>query len=230
MKRTPLRAGFAALSIAAPAALATLAPAVALGAPPTPSSVTIAVTGNPITIGSSSTISGIVTGKHASGTTVTLESKPAPYSAAFSKLATATADSTGHYTFKVTPTINTMYEAVAKTAPAATSSGAVVKVRVAVTDHLSTTHPAAGHAVRFTGFVLPAYNGKSALIQRKTASGWKTVARCKLVAAAPLGTTARSRYSKSVAIRHSGTYRVSFNPADGLRLANSARSHRVTVH
>ena len=220
MRRTLLSAGVASLAFAATAA----------GAPPSHSSVTIAASATPITIGAPSTISGVVSGKHTGGVTVTLESKPAPYSGGFSKLATATTDSTGHYTFKVTPTINTMYETVAKSSPTATSSHVTVNVLVLVTKHLSTTHAAKGHSVRFSGNVEPAYNGKFALIQRKTASGWKTVARAKLVATTASGTISRSRYSKGVKVTKTATFRVTFNPADGLRLANSTGSQKVTVH
>lgn len=220
MRRLLLSAGVASLALAS----------TALGAPPQHSSVTIAATGNPVTIGSSSTISGIVSGKHTGGLTVTLESKGAPYSGAFSKLATTTTDATGHYTFNVTPTLNTMYEATARAMPTATSSAVTVKVRVRVTKHLSTTHPARGHSVRFSGNVEPAFNGKYALIQRKTARGWKTVARAKLSATTAAGAISRSRYSKRVKITKSGTFRVTFNATGGLLLANSTRGQKVTVH
>ena len=220
MKRILLSVGVASVACVASAA----------AAPPTHSAVTIAAAANPITVGSSSTISGVVTGKHTGGVTVTLESKAAPYSGAFTKVGDATTDSTGHYTFNVTPTINTMYEAVAKAQPTATSSALTVKVHVLVTEHLSTTNPAKGHSVRFTGYVEPAYNGKFALIQRKTATGWRTVARAQLVATTAAGTISRSHYSKRVKMTKSGTFRVTFNPADGLRLANSTSGQKVTVH
>ena len=67
--------------------------------------------------------------------------------------------------------------------------------------------------VRFSGFVLPAYNGKVVQIQRKTRTGFKTVAQTTLGAATPLGTVARSKFSKGLRIRKNGTYRVLFNPA-----------------
>lgn len=220
MRRTILAAGIAALAIAAPA----------IGKPPATSSLTIAASPSPITFGSSSTVSGALSGKHVSGVTVTLESRPASSSGAFVKGPTTKTNSTGQYKFAVTPGQNTSYRAVAKASPTATSPDAVVNVKVKVTEHLSTTKPTAGHAVRFSGLVIPAYNGKFAQIQRKTASGWKTVASAKLVATTPVGSVQRSKYSKRVKVHKSGTYRVSFNPADGLRLANHGRARRVTVH
>src|SRR5262249_40416577 len=105
-----------------------------------------------------------------------------------------------------------------------------VNVKIKITQRLSTTKPKRGHRVRFSGLVIPAYSGKSAQIQRKTATGWKTVASAKLVATTPIGSVPRSKYSKRVKVRRSGTYRVTFDPADGLRLANNGRARKVTVH
>lgn len=201
----------------------------AVGKPPAPSAVTVAATPNPVVFGSSSTITGQVTGKKASGAAVELQSQSFPYSSPFSVVARTTADATGHYSFKVIPGLNTLYRVLAKAAPAATSPNVLVKVRVRVTLGVGTTRPVSGQLVRFSGFVLPAYNGKLVQIQRKTATGWKTVARAKLLAAKPLRGIARSKYSKRLRIRRSGSYRVRFNPADGTRLANTSAIRRLSV-
>lgn len=203
----------------------------ALGAKPpaATSSATIAAAPNPVTFGSPTTISGVVVGKHSSGATVSLQSRPFPYTGSFTTVASTTADATGHYRFSLAASVNTIYRVLAKTAPPATSPDVLVKVRVSVTLGVSTSHPAAGGRVRFSGFVLPAYNGKSVQIQRKTRTGWKTVARATLVAATPVAGVARSKYSKRLSIRSSGTYRVLFNPADGARLPNTSPTRRLTV-
>jgi hypothetical protein len=204
----------------------------AIGKPPTAGSsgVTITASRNPVVFGSSTTLSGQVAGKKSAGATVELQSQPWPYTAAFSKVATTTADATGHYSLKVSPALNTAYKVVAKTAPTATSGTLLVKVRVAVSLGVSTTKPAKGQQVRFSGFVLPAYNGKRVQIQRRTRTGWKTVARPKLSAATALRGVARSKYSARLRINATGTYRVSFNPADGARLANTSAGRKLTVH
>ena len=194
------------------------------------SSATIAATPNPVLFGGLTTISGLVTGKKSGGAAVSLQSKPFPYTGPFTRIAGTTADATGHYSFKVVPSLNTIYNVVAKLAPAATSPNLLVKVRVRVTLGVSTLKPAIGQLVRFQGFVLPAYNGQAAQIQRKTSTGWRTVARATLVAAAPVGTIARSKYTKRLRIRSSGTYRVRFAPADGSRLVNTSPTRRLTVH
>src|SRR5207302_6260023 len=159
-------------------------------------------------------------GKRAGGAAVELQDQTG--TSMFARVTTTTADATGHYTFKVTRDKSTVYRVVAKTAPQATSSNLAIKVKVKVTLGVSTTKPKAGSLVRFSGFVLPAYNGKLVQIQRKTSTGWKTVTRAKLAATTPVGTVARSKYSKRLKISKSGTYRVSFNPADGQREANAS--------
>lgn len=207
--------------------LVVVAPALANPKPSSSSSVTIAASANPIVAGSSTVISGQVTGKKAAGTSVQLQDQPST-ATSFSVGATTTADASGHYTFTVTPTVNTTYRVMAKTAPAAKSADVLVKVRVKVTMHVGTTSPVVGHLVRFSGLVLPAYNGKTVLIQRKTATGWKTVAQAKLAAATPLGSTARSKYQKRIRFRKSGTYRVWFNPNNNENLANSSPTRKLT--
>jgi hypothetical protein len=198
--------------------------------PPSGSSVTIAAAPNPIVFGSSSVITGQATGKKAAGATVELQSEPFPYKAPFSTVASTTADATGHSSFKVTPGLNTLYRVMAKIAPSATSPNVLVKVRVRLSLRVSTTSPAAGQLVRFSGLLLPAYNGRSVQIQRKTATGCTTVGQAKLIAATSVGSVAQSRYSKRVRIRRSATYRVWFNPADGARLPNGSPTRRLTVH
>jgi hypothetical protein len=211
------------------AALALVGPALAKAPTGSGSSmVTIAASPGSGVFGFSSTISGQATGKKAGGASVELQSRTA--TGAFAKVATATADATGHYSFKVTPTQNTTYRVLAHTAPAATSANVAVKVRVKVTLGVSTTKPKAGALVRFSGFVLPAYDGKVVQLQRKTRTGFKTVARAILAAATPLGSIARSKYSKRLKISKSGTYRVLFNPADGLREANTSPTKTIRVH
>jgi hypothetical protein len=199
-------------------------------APPVPSTATIAAAPNAVLFGSATTITGQVTGKKASGATVDLQSEAFPYRAPFSTVASTTADPTGHYSLRVAPSLNTLYRVVAKTAPTAISPNVLVKVRVRIVLHVSTSRPAAGQLVRLSGFVLPAYNGKAVQIQRKTRTGWKTIAQPKLMVATSVGGVARSKYSKRLRILASGTYRARFNPADGARLANTSSTRRLTVH
>jgi hypothetical protein len=193
-----------------------------------PSAVTIGAAPGAVVFGSSLSITGQVTGKKAGGARVDLQDQTGPNS--FATVTSATADSTGHYTFKVAPAKNTVYRVIAHTAPAATSSNVAVTVLVKVTLGVSTTAPKAGSRDRFFGFVLPAYDGKLVQIQQKTATGWRTVGSATLQAATPVGGVARSKYSKRLKVGRTGTYRAFFNPADGQRLPNQSATKRLVVH
>ncbi len=200
----------------------------ALGKPgPSSSSVTIAASANPIVFGSSTLLSGQASGKKAAGAKVDLQAEGFPFTS-FSTVSTTTADAAGRYSFTIAPGINTIYRVMAKTAPSATSANLLVKVRVKVTLRVSTTKPAVGQLVRFSGFVLPAYSGKTVLIQRKTATGWRTIAQAKLAATTPLGSIQRSKYNRRIRFHKSGMYRVRFNPRTSANLPNSSPTRRLT--
>jgi hypothetical protein len=193
--------------------------------------VTIRSRPNPVTYGSTTTISGQVTGSNNAGAKVTLESTPYPYTAPFKPTGlTATTSTTGGYSFSVKPGVNTRYRVTVKK-PSLTSSTTAVRVRVRVSLGVSTLTPRSGQLVRFSGTVTPAHNGKLALIQRRTSTGsWRTVARATLVAALPVNGVATSKYSKRLRIFHTGTYRVSVNPRDGDHVTGTSRTRRLRTH
>jgi hypothetical protein len=198
----------------------------AVGAKPS-TSASISVAPGTVTFGSATTITGVVTGKKAAGATVRLVASPFPYTTS-STVATTTASSTGHYSFTIKPGSSTRYHVRANVSPQATSTAVQVKVRVKVTIGVGTLTPKAGAKVRFFGSVRPAFNGKSVLIQRRTATGhWNTVAHATLVATT---STTRSKYSKRVKVGKSGTYRVRFVPPNGAYLANNSGTRHLTTH
>jgi hypothetical protein len=190
------------------------------------SAVTITATPNPVVYGSSITIKGQATGKNSGSTTATLYAATAPSYSPAKAVSTTKTSATGQYKFTTTPAENTIYFVRVHTAPEATSPNAKVEVKVAVS--LSLTG-GAGHMF-FIGFVLPSYAGKSVQIQRRTTHGWKGIASATLASASSvttgLGSTTRSKYRKRLRLK-SGTYRVFFNPADGLRAANHSRRHKI---
>jgi hypothetical protein len=193
--------------------------------------VTIRSRPGTVTYGNATTISGSVTGANNAGAKVTLASSPYPYTAAFKPTGmTTTTTATGGYSFSVKPGVNTHYRVTVKK-PSLTSSQTAVRVRVRVSLGVSTANPRSGQRVRFSGTVIPAHNGKVALIQRRTSTGaWRTVARATLVAALPVNGVATSKYSKRLRIFHTGTYRVSVNPRDGDHVTGTSRTRRLRTH
>ena len=104
-----------------------------------------------------------------------------------------------------------------------------VLVRPKVGLRLSDLHPARGARVRFRGSVLPAHDGQAVQIQRRTASGWKTIASPVLVTATPLNGVARSKYAQRIRIRRSSTYRTVL-PAHGDHARGKSGRRRAQVH
>jgi flagellar hook-associated protein FlgK len=204
--------------------VALLATGVALAAKPPANTVTVTAHPSTVTFGRASTISGAVTGAGNAGVSVTLQANPYPFTGGFTNAGSAVTDASGAYHFTVTPAVNTRYQVQAKASPTVTSPQVGVNVRVKVTLRVSDRSPALGQRVRFSGLVVPAHNGKVALIQRRSSGHWRTVARAALVAATPLNGVQRSRYAKRVRIRSHGSYRVRVDPGDGDHVAgNSAR-------
>ena len=170
-----------------------------------PTAVTLEAKPAIVVFGSATVLSGRVTGKDSSGVRVGLARDPFPYGNGFLDLGEATTANNSQYSFTTSPTVTTLYRAVAKTSPPVTSSLVTVRVRPRVGLRLSTSAPNAGGLVRFSGSVHPAHDGRTASIQKRSATGrWVTVARTTLVDA---GTT-RSAFSRRLRVQRDGVYRV----------------------
>ena len=168
-----------------------------------PPTITIAVAPTTVRFGGSSTITGQLTNA-AAGTTVTLEQSPSPFTAFIAVGTPVPTDATGNYSFTVNPGLHTHYRVVAQSAPPVTSAEVTVLVRYAVGLKVSDSKVRKGQRVRFKGKVAPAHDGRKVKIQRRTSTGFKTVAKAVLRAAK--GDV--SKYAKRIRITRKGTYRV----------------------
>lgn len=194
--------------------------------------LTAAASRKTVVFGTPITLAGTLTGGTVAGQTVTLESNPYPYTGGFKSTGlTAVTSATGAYSIPVSPASNTRYRVSTGAKKDETLSAEVqVRVRPKVTLGISDRTPTAGQRVWFRGHVTPGHDGKLARIQRRTATGaWRTVAETTLVAAAPVGDVARSKFAKRLRIRKSGTYRVRVVPADGDHIAGISPRRSVTV-
>ena len=157
-----------------------------------------------------------------------LEQSPFPYTDPFKNAAQATTDAAGNYTFAVSPALNTRYHATAKSPPA-TSPDVTVLVRTKVGLRLSDKTPRRGARVRLRGSVLPAHDGSTVRIQRKTSSGWKTIGRRRWrLPRRSTGSRGRSTPSASASAAAAPTGR-SCRPIAITRAARPA-SARAVVH
>jgi len=217
------------LGAALAAVLVCAGPAVAAKPPkntkPNPS-LTIRASATEVTFGRTVTFSGRTKGM-AAGTVVEVQANPYPYAGFKPTGKTGVVDPSGNYSIAgVVPKMHTQYKVAAKTSPPQDSASVFVRVRLRVTFKVSDSTPKRGARVRFSGTVAPAHDGKPVLIQKKTTTGYKTVARTALLD----NGTATSKYSKSLKIRSTGTYRVLVQSVDQDHDDGTSRSRTLKVH
>jgi hypothetical protein len=192
--------------------------------------LTILARPNRIVFGGATVLSGQLQSEDNVGKTIQLQADSYPYGS-WAPVTTTTTKTGGGYSFRRAPALNTRYRVVTTKAPIATSSTATVGVRFRLSLGASDTTPAKGHSVRFSGYACPAHVGGLVSLQRRSSTGrWSTVARTRLVAASPArGCPTRSRYSRSIRVYGSATYRT-VAAHDASHLDGIARALAVRVH
>lgn len=216
MKRTLLIAT-AGLAAFVPAAAATHKPG--HGAP---GNLTISATPTTVKFGKSVALSGKLTGANNDNRPVTIEQDPFPVDT-FTSAGTATTDAIGDWTFSHNPTVNTRYRARSGSNE---SQVVTVMVRPAISLKVSDSTPRVGQRVRFYGELCPEHDGVAIALQRRTATGWRTVRRPLLKDI--VGSTC-SAFSRRLAIRRDGSFRMSFG-GDADHAAGNSRGRRLNAH
>ncbi|MCA1682626.1 MAG: hypothetical protein LC685_01275 [Actinobacteria bacterium] len=199
------------------------------GPTPAVSAVTLTANPNPARYGHSTTLSGQVTGPDRSGTSVTLQAKPYPYTGAFTQVGnTVLSNANGNFSFAVSPLLNTVYRVVAKKTGAPVVSPTLLeRVRISVSTHISDSTPRAGQRVRFSGSVKPPHVGATVRVQKRSASGrYVTIAKAHVHAA----TATRGSYSLRARINSSGYYRVRVSTPDTDHSSGIGTRRHLTVH
>ncbi len=204
------------------AAVGLLAVPAVHAAKPAPGALTIAASPTAVKSGGSVTLSGKLTGSNVGGRTVRIRSDEFPVSS-FSNVGTTTTNATGDWSFVVKPSQNTRYRAnVGK----ADSPNLDVTVRAAVSLKLSDRTPRRGQRVTFSGRVCPERDTIAIALQRRSATGWKTIAS-PVLADIPGATC--SSYSVVRRVRRNGRFRARFLGDANLAAGNS-RVKRARVH
>src|SRR5215212_2927849 len=184
--------------------------------------LTITASKSQVTFSKSVVIAGQLKTAPVAAQQVELEATEFPFNN-FNKVATATTDASGNYSFTVTPNKSTRYRVVTVTKPKTTSSEAQVNVAIKVTRRVSDSTPARGKRVRFSGLVAPALAGRPVTIERRAADGsWKV--------AATTTANAESKYAKRIKIRRNGTYRATVAGTDAGLLTGHSRRIKLRVH
>lgn len=203
------------------AALAALVAPSAQGAP-TPQTLTISASAATVKFGGSVTLSGKLAGGKVDGRSVTLREDPFPVGA-FTNAGNATTNATGDWSLVQNPFANTRYQARSGKADSPTVD---VMVRPAITLAVSDRTPKRGQRVNFSGTLCPEHDGVAIALQRRTATGWRTVASPVL---ADVATTTCSSYAKRLRVRRNGAYRARFL-GDADHVAGNSRARRARVH
>ena len=211
-------------AVAAFAAAATALPAAAIAAPPTPHQLSIAANPNPVVFGKSVAITGKLTGADSGGEDITLREDPFPFGN-FTNPTGTTTKADGTYAFTVKPTVNTKYQATAKSKAPAESPVLSVLVATRVGFVVGDLTPKVGQTVTFKGRVYPPHDGQTVLLQRRNDDGWKTVTTIPLVDA---GDT-YSYYSRNRKVVRNGTFRV-IKPKDADHARGRSPKRTLTVH
>jgi hypothetical protein len=203
------------------AALAALVAPSAQGAP-TPQTLTMSASATTVKFGGTVTLSGKLAGGKFDGKNVTVRQDPFPVDS-FANAGSATTNATGDWLFAVKPTANTRYQARSGKAD---SPATDVMVSPAISLKLSDRTPKRGQRVNFSGTLCPEHDGVAIALQRRTAKGWRTVA--KPVLADVPGATCSS-YAHSLRVRRNARYRAHFL-GDADHVAGNSRARRATVH
>ena len=184
--------------------------------------LTIGANPTEIKVGGSVTLSGKLTGSNVSGRNVRVEQDPYPLGS-FDSAGNAETNATGDWSLVVKPTANTRYRARSGNVDSATVD---VLVRPSVTLRLSDRTPRRGQRVRFSGRVCPEHDTVAIKLQRRTKSGWRTLASPVL---ADLPGTTCSKFARRLRVRRDGAYRARF-VGDADHAAGNSRVRRARVH
>ena len=217
MRKIIVLAG-ALLAAAVPVTLAAKPPK-----PPRNAKLNATVRPTAIVFGKFVTTTGHITSNTA-GVPVELQADPAPFDGKWVTRGTKSTDAKGDVSFALAPDLNTKLRLQTTNAPKLTSGETTVTVAWRVGFRVSDTTPRKGQSIRFSGSVHPAHVGGTVLIQKRTASGFKTVKSTVLKTA----TSTYSNYSTRMRTRSTGTYRVRI-PADATHASGTSRTRTLTV-
>jgi hypothetical protein len=187
-----------------------------------PDTLSIAADQSSVKFGGSITLSGKLTGSNVAGRNVRVQADEFPLDS-FSNAGNATTNATGDWSLVVKPNANTRYRARVGNLDSANLD---VTVLPKVSLRLSDRTPAIGQRVRFSGRVCPEHDTVAIALQRRSSTGWKTIASPVL---ADIPNVECSSYSVVKRVRRDGRFRARFL-GDTDHAASNSRVKRARVH
>jgi hypothetical protein len=192
-----------------------------------PLGVSLAATPNPIRVGGSTTLSGVLTGTGNAERQVVVQSNPFPYTQGFLPVGNPlVTNADGSFASAIlSVALNTQYRVQMPAKPEVVSPVVVLGTTVKVTRRLKVNRGDRRGRLRFRGRITPAVDGRQVLIQklRRRDGVWLNIGQ---TFARHAGSGSFSRYSKRVRQRRGGRYRVLVNMQD-VYSPSSSRSIRV---
>jgi hypothetical protein len=185
---------------------------------------TLTLTAAPTAVkfGGSITLSGKLSGPNVDGRNVRIERDVLPLDS-FQNAGNATTNATGDWSLVVKPDANARYRASVGNTDSSTVD---VTVRAAVSLRLSDRTPRRGQRVTFSGRVCPEHDTVTIALQRRSSTGWKTIASPVL---GDIPNVACSSYSVVKRVRRDGRFRARFL-GDTDHAAGNSRVKRAHVH
>jgi hypothetical protein len=189
-----------------------------------PLGVTLAATPNPIRIGSSTTLSGVLSGTGNANRQVQLQANPWPYTGGFQPVGNnVVTDALGGFAISLlSVSLNTQYRVLMPAKPTVVSPIVVLGTLNKVTRHAKVRRGEKRGRIHFFGRIRPALDGAPVYIQKLRRGIWVNIKQ----------TSARhtnkgySRYSTRVRQRRGGRYRVVVVDATGAHSPTVSRSIR----
>jgi hypothetical protein len=187
-----------------------------------PDTLSIAADHASVKFGDSVTLSGKLTGSNVDGRNVRVQADEFPLDS-FTNAGNATTNATGDWSLVVKPNANTRYRARVGNMDSANQD---VTVLPKVSLRLSDRTPRVGQRVTFSGRVCPEHDTVAIALQRRSSTGWKTIASPVL---ADIANVDCSSYSVVKRVRKNGRFRARFL-GDADHAASNSRVKRARVH
>jgi hypothetical protein len=162
---------------------------------------------DPVTFGSTLTISGALGGTNKGSRTVVLQERAFPYTAAWQPAANPQlTNDQGGFAFPIVALpVTTQFQVYDQGKPSVASAIATVGVAYRISGRSSTRHVKRGRSILFSGTMRPGLSGVQVRIQRQHSGRWSTITHT-LSRHRPGATD--GKFSKHVRIRRGGSYRV----------------------
>ena len=179
---------------------------------------------NPIRIGGSTTLAGVLSGTGNANRQVQLQANPWPYTGGFHAVGNnQVTNASGGFAFTVlSVTLNTQYRVVMSARPEVVSPVVVLGTTNKVTRHAKVHRGLRRGRIHFWGTIRPALDGAPVYIQKLRRGIWVTIAQT----AAKHTSKGFSRYTRTVRQKHGGRYRVVVVDASGAHSPSASRSIR----